>query len=113
MPPGWSFVSSGTAEFIWWSFFVVFSASVCVGGNSLWYDGMSERRVVVTGYGVQSCVGCDVPSFWDALVNGRCGLGPVTFFDATEYRTRIAGEIKDFDPEKYMSVKEAKRVDRF
>ena len=74
---------------------------------------MSERRVVVTGYGVQSCVGCDVPSFWDALVNGRCGLGPVTFFDATEYRTRIAGEIPDFDPAKYMSPKEAKRVDRF
>ena len=74
---------------------------------------MSERRVVVTGYGVQSCVGCDVPSFWDALVNGRCGLGPVTFFDATEYRTRIAGEIPDFDPTKYMSIKEARRLDRF
>lgn len=74
---------------------------------------MSERRVVVTGYGVQSCVGCDVPTFWDALVNGRCGLGPVTFFDATEFRTRIAGEIPDFDPTKYMSPKEAKRVDRF
>ena len=86
---------------------------MCVGGNSLWYVRMDERRVVVTGYGVQSCVGCDVPSFWDALVNGRCGLGPVTFFDTTGYRTRIAGEIKDFDPVKYMSLKEAKRVDRF
>jgi 3-oxoacyl-[acyl-carrier-protein] synthase II len=58
-------------------------------------------------------VGCDVPTFWDSLVNGRCGLGPVTFFDATEYRTRIAGEIPDFDPTKYMSIKEAKRLDRF
>ena len=74
---------------------------------------MSERRVVVTGYGVQSCVGCDVPSFWDALVNGRCGLGPVTFFDASAFRTRIAGEIPDFDPTGYMSPKEAKRIDRF
>ena len=74
---------------------------------------MSERRVVVTGYGVQSCVGCDVPSFWDALVNGRCGLGPVTVFDATGYRTRIAGEIHDFDPTKVMSIKEAKRLDRY
>jgi len=74
---------------------------------------MSERRVVVTGYGVQSCVGCDVPSFWDALVNGRCGLGKVTFFDASAFRTRIAGEIPDFDPTKYMSPKEAKRIDRF
>ena len=68
---------------------------------------------MVTGYGVQSCVGCDVPMFWDSLVNGRCGLGPVTFFDATEYRTRIAGEIPDFDPTKYMSIKEARRLDRF
>ena len=58
-------------------------------------------------------MGCDVPTFWDALVNGRCGLGPVTFFDTTDYRTRIAGEIPDFDPTKYMSVKEARRVDRF
>ena len=74
---------------------------------------MSERRVVVTGYGVQSCVGCDVPSFWDALVNGRCGLGAVTFFDASEFRTRIAGEIRDFDPARYMSPKEAKRIDRY
>ena len=74
---------------------------------------MNKRRVVVTGYGVQSCVGCDVPTFWDALVNGRCGLGRVTFFDASEFRTKIAGEIRDFDPSKYMSVKEAKRIDRF
>ena len=58
-------------------------------------------------------MGCDVPTFWDALVNGRCGLGPVTFFDTTDFRTRIAGEIKDFDPTKYMSVKEARRLDRF
>ena len=69
--------------------------------------------MVVTGYGVQSCVGCDVPSFWDALVNGRCGLGAVTFFDASEFRTRIAGEIRDFDPARYMSPKEAKRIDRY
>ena len=67
---------------------------------------MSERRVVVTGYGVQSCVGCDVPTFWDSLVNGRCGLGRITFFDPQEFRTQIAGEIRDFDPEKYMTVKE-------
>ena len=74
---------------------------------------MSERRVVVTGYGVQSCVGCDIPTFWDALVNGRCGLGRITFFDPQDFRTQIAGEIRDFDPEKYMTAKEAKRFDRF
>jgi len=68
---------------------------------------------VVTGYGVQSCVGCDVTTFWDALVNGRCGIGLVTSFDTTDYRSRIAGEVRDFDPTKYMSVKDAKRLDRF
>jgi beta-ketoacyl-acyl-carrier-protein synthase II len=74
---------------------------------------MKERRVVVTGYGVVSCVGKNVPEFWDSLVNGRCGLGKVTRFDVSEYRTQIAGEIKDFDPTLYMSAKEAKRMDRF
>ena len=74
---------------------------------------MTERRVVITGYGVISCAGNDVPAFWDALVNGRCGLGKITRFDASEYRTQIAGEVKDFDPTAYMSLKEAKRLDRF
>lgn len=74
---------------------------------------MKERRVVVTGYGVVSCVGKNVPEFWDSLVNGRCGLGKVTRFDVSELRTQIAGEIKDFDPTLYMSAKEAKRMDRF
>ncbi len=74
---------------------------------------MNERRVVVTGRGALSCVGQDVTSFWDSLVNGRCGLGRITRFDTTEYRTQIGGEIKDFDPSKYISFKEAKRLDLF
>lgn len=74
---------------------------------------MNNRRVVVTGYGVVSCVGNNVPDFWDSLVNGRCGLGRITRFDASEYRTQIAGEVKDFDITKYMSAKEAKRLDLF
>ena len=74
---------------------------------------MNNRRVVVTGCGVVSCVGNDVPAFWDSLVNGRCGLGKVTRFDASELRTQIAGELKDFDITKYMSAKEAKRLDLF
>lgn len=72
-----------------------------------------ERRVVVTGYGIISCVGKSVAEFWDSVVEGRCGLGRITLFDVSEYRTQIAGEIKDFDPEKYLPVKEAKRMDRF
>ena len=74
---------------------------------------MKDRRVVVTGYGALSCVGNNVADFWDSLVNGRCGLGPITRFDASEYRTRIAGEIKNFDITSVMSFKEAKRMDLF
>lgn len=74
---------------------------------------MVERRVVVTGCGALSCVGNNVSEFWDALVNGRCGLGPVTRFDTTDFRTKIAGEIKNFDVSSVMSLKEAKRMDLF
>ena len=74
---------------------------------------MTERRVVVTGYGVVSCAGNNVPEFWDSLVNGRCGLGKITRFDASDYRTQIAGEVKDFDPGRFMNIKEAKRLDLF
>ncbi len=74
---------------------------------------MNNRRVVVTGYGVISCVGNGVSNFWDALVNGRCGLDKVTRFDAAEFRTQIAGEVKDFDITQYMSAKDAKRLDLF
>ena len=72
---------------------------------------MKGRRVVVTGMGALSCVGKSVNELWDAVVAGRCGIGPITRFDATEYRTRIAGEIKDFDPGLYMAPKEAARLD--
>ena len=74
---------------------------------------MKDRRVVVTGYGALSCVGNNVADFWDSLVNGRCGLGPVTRFDVSSYRTRIAGEIKNFDITQVMSFKDAKRMDLF
>ncbi len=74
---------------------------------------MDKRRVVVTGYGVLSCVGNDVATFWDSLVNGRCGIGEISRFDTSAYRTRIAGEIKNFDPTEFISVKEARRMDLF
>ncbi len=74
---------------------------------------MEKRRVVVTGCGVLSCAGNNVADFWEALVQGRCGLGPVTRFDVSEYRTKIAGEVKDFDATRYMSFKESKRMDLF
>ncbi|HRZ90161.1 MAG TPA: beta-ketoacyl synthase N-terminal-like domain-containing protein, partial [Spirochaetia bacterium] len=57
----------------------------------------TKRRVVVTGMGVVSPVGNDLASFWDAVKNGRSGIGPVTRFDASRLEARIAGEVKDLD----------------
>lgn len=74
---------------------------------------MNGKRVVITGTGAISSVGNSVPEFWDAVVAGKCGIGPITRFDASEYRTRIAGEVKNFDVSKYMPFKEAKRLDLF
>lgn len=74
---------------------------------------MNGRRVVVTGTGIISCVGNSVGEFWDSLVNGRCGLDRLTYFDASEFRTQIAGEVKNFDISKYMPPKDAKRLDMF
>jgi 3-oxoacyl-[acyl-carrier-protein] synthase II len=74
---------------------------------------MNDRRVVITGTGIISCVGKNVADFWDSLVNGRCGLDTITKFDTSGYKTHIGGEIKDFDITQYMPVKEAKRLDLF
>lgn len=74
---------------------------------------MKERRVVVTGCGVISCVGNSVPELWAAVKEGRCGLSNVTRFDTTGFRSAVAGEVKGFDVTKYMPAKEAKRLDLF
>jgi len=74
---------------------------------------MQPRRVVVTGLGVVSPVGNNVSAAWSALLAGRSGVGPITRFDATEYDTRIAGEVKDFDPAQYMDRRLARRLDRY
>ena len=74
---------------------------------------MSKRRVVITGMGMISPLGNDMASSWDAIVNGRSGLGPITSFDASLFTTRIAGEIRDFDPTVYMSPKDVKKMDAF
>ncbi len=74
---------------------------------------MNDRRVVITGTGIISSVGNSVAEFWDSIVNGRSGIAPVTRFDTTRYRTRIAGEIKNFNITDYMSEKEARRLDMF
>jgi 3-oxoacyl-[acyl-carrier-protein] synthase II len=74
---------------------------------------VSSRRVVITGLGLISPVGNTVAAAWEAICNGRSGIGPVTAFDVSELGTRIAGEIKDFEVSDYISGKEARRYDRF
>ena len=61
-----------------------------------------KRRVVITGMGAVTPVGLSVADFWDSLTAGRSGVGPVTLFDAEEYPTKIAAEVKGFDPRNYM-----------
>lgn len=73
---------------------------------------MEEKRVVVTGLGVISPVGIGKDTYWNALVNGENGIGPITHFDATEYAARIAGEVKDFNPGDYgIDRKDARHMD--
>ena len=74
--------------------------------------GPTRRRVVITGMGVISPVGNDVESFWKSLIEGRSGIGPITRFDASALRTRIAGEVKAYDPEDHFDRKDVRRLDR-
>ncbi|MFC1485867.1 beta-ketoacyl synthase N-terminal-like domain-containing protein [Candidatus Latescibacterota bacterium] len=74
---------------------------------------MTYRRVVVTGIGIISPVGSDLNTFWDSLVDGKSGVGPITRFDASEYKTRIAAEVKNFNPEPVINPKEVRRIDLF
>jgi len=74
---------------------------------------MSQRRVVITGLGIVSPVGSTIDSAWDAICNGRSGVNAITSFDAGHLKTRIAGEVKDFDVSQYLEPREAKRMDNF
>ncbi len=72
-----------------------------------------NRRVVVTGMGVVSPVGNDLTSFWENLLQGRHGIGPITRFDTAEYKAKLAAEVKDFDPCAYMEKAEARHSDLY
>jgi 3-oxoacyl-[acyl-carrier-protein] synthase II len=74
---------------------------------------VSKRRVVVTGLGIVSPVGSTVASAWDAILNGRSGIGPVTRFDVSKFPVRIGGQVRGFDVSQYLTAKEAKRMDDF
>jgi 3-oxoacyl-[acyl-carrier-protein] synthase II len=71
------------------------------------------RRVVVTGLGALTPIGNNVPDYLESLRAGVSGVAPITLFDATEFKTRFAAEIKNFDPEQYLDRKEARKNDRF
>lgn len=71
------------------------------------------HRVVVTGIGVVSPVGNTLEETWNNLVNGVCGIAPITLFDTTDYKAKVAGEVKNFEPRDYMTKQEIVRSDRF
>ncbi|MBK8231483.1 MAG: beta-ketoacyl-ACP synthase II [Candidatus Eisenbacteria bacterium] len=72
-----------------------------------------REKVVITGMGAVTPLGLSIGSFWNGLIEGRSGVGPVTRFDASLLKTRIAAELKGFDPTQYMDGKLAKRTDPF
>ena len=74
---------------------------------------MSQRRVVVTGMGIVSPIGNSLASAWDSIQAGRCGIGPITHFDASAFTTRIAGEVRDFDAKAILPPKDVKKKDVF
>jgi 3-oxoacyl-[acyl-carrier-protein] synthase II len=74
---------------------------------------VEKRRVVVTGLGALTPVGNTADEFWDALRSGRSGIGEITRFDASAYPTRIAGEVRGFDPLEFVDKKEARRLDPY
>lgn len=71
------------------------------------------RRVVVTGLGAVTPIGNSVEEFWDSIKQEKIGFAPITRFDTTDYKVKLAAEVKDFDPEKYMDKKAAKRMEQF
>lgn len=74
---------------------------------------MSKRRVVVTGLGAVTPIGNSVQEFWEGIREGKTGIGPITRFDAGEYKVRLVAEVKDFDPKKYMEPKLVRRMAPF
>ncbi len=71
------------------------------------------KRVVVTGLGAITPIGNNLAEYWEGLLSGRNGIGPITLFDSSRHECRIAGEVKGFNPHDYLDRKDAKRMDRF
>ena len=74
---------------------------------------MEKRRVVITGLGTVNPLGNTAADSWAAAKAGRCGIGPITQFDTTDFKCKLAGEVKNFDPETVVDKKEARKMARF
>lgn len=74
---------------------------------------MAKKRIVITGMGLVSCFGTDIEKFYQALLEGKSGVAPITSFSTENFTTRFAAEVKEFDPALYLEKKQARRVDRF
>ena len=74
---------------------------------------MTNRRVVVTGIGAITPIGNNLNDYWTALTEGKSGAAPITLFDATNFKTKFACEVKGFSPTDFIDRKEARKLDRF
>ncbi len=72
-----------------------------------------ERRVVITGLGAITPIGNDVKTFWEGIKEGKCGIDQITAFDTTNFKVKLAAEVKGYNPEDYFDKREAKRLDKF
>ncbi len=75
--------------------------------------GNIDRRVVVTGVGLVTALGTGLEKNWQALMEGRSGIGPITRFDASDFAARIAGEVRDFNSEDWIERRDIKKMDLF
>ena len=74
---------------------------------------MSNRRVVVTGIGAITPIGNNLKDYWSSLTEGKSGAGPITLFDASNFKTKFACEVKNFNPNEFIDRKQARKLDRF
>ncbi len=72
-----------------------------------------ERRVVITGLGAITPIGNNVEEFWNGIKNGKCGIDEISLFDTTDFKVKLAGEVKKYNPEDYFDRRNCKRLDRF
>ena len=72
-----------------------------------------ERRVVITGLGAITPIGNNVDEFWKGIKEGKCGIDEITEFDASNFKVKLAGEVKGYNAEEYFEKRETKRIDKF